>query len=806
MNKYFFLLIISLILSIGIVNASSGSYNWNFTTPSDYIYNTTEIIVTGGNAQLNGTTTTPHVWFHLNELSGITIGDSSGNNFNGIGIPNATWVTGKLNNALQFNGATQYVNFTNSSTGNFERTEAHSYEFWVKTSVAPTNSPVIMGKIDYVGYRGWYIFEDNFGGVDFIEITSLTNYLHIKTTTATINNNLWRYVVVTYDGTSSASGVKIYIDGVNQNLTTTKNNLEGTIITSESFKIGRDNVGAYFNGVLDEIVIHNKVLSQSDVNYRYNSGAGTENSLGAYQTEYYSIQPKNNFSFSTALNLFNETATKTGSEIKYSVTTDGSWKYWDGSSWVTSNGNWTQSNSASDVNSHINTLGSSGNFTFRAILHSTDGTYTPYLDNIFTLYDGDAPIVSNLNSTPADTTATITWTTNEGANSTINYGSTLALGSSSSNSSFVTSHSALLTGLSTSTLYYYNITSCDSYENCVVNGTYNFTTISPTPPIISGVSASSQAFNSTITWTTDLSSNSTVCYWITGYSEYCEDDVSLVTSHNVFITGLTENTWYNYYVRSCTSLCSQSSNYTFKTTFSYSNASTTASVYVKDNQIFKRDDSGINLTAICYASGNTFCNGLTDCKLSVMSNGNTLLDNVLMDWNTNYYSYSATTLTTIGDYSGTVTCTGINIAYTNFDFKITPSGNISTSGEAIVYIILILVILFFFVLCLIGAIKIESGNYYDVGGNLMKLNYGKYLKMGLFWLSIVILWFLFYLGWEVSNKVLMFNFVGDIFHTLFMILTYLLAPSFIAFTIFAIVQWTGDLKLWELAKRGLQPR
>jgi len=37
-------------------------------------------------------------------------------------------------------------------------------------------------------------------------------------------------------------------------------------------------------------------------------------------------------------------------------------------------------------------------------------------------------------------------------------------------------HSFRLTGLSASTTYYYNITSCDKAGNCVVNGTNNFTT------------------------------------------------------------------------------------------------------------------------------------------------------------------------------------------------------------------------------------------------------------------------------------------------------------------------------------------
>lgn len=362
---------------------SVSAYDWNFSTASDYTYNSTEIIVSGGNAQLNGTSNI-YSWWHLNENTGTNVYDSSENNRNGTIIINSSWVTGKLNSALRFNGVNQSINFS-SSISNFERTEAHSYEFWIKTTTAPVGYSVIMGKIDNSGYRGWYIYltgSGSSGTINFIEINGLTNYLHITALNSTLLNGVYHHIIVTYDGSSSSIGTKIYIDGVNQSLNIVKDNLAGTILTSENFKIGKDNIGSYYTGDLDEIVIYNKVLLQSEVTFRYNNGTGTENPLGTYPIGYYTIQPKTNFSFSATLSKFNETAIKTGSEIKYSVTTNGSWKYWNNTAWITSNGNWTQSNNASDISLHIQTLASSGNFTFKAILHSTDGAYTPYLDNI----------------------------------------------------------------------------------------------------------------------------------------------------------------------------------------------------------------------------------------------------------------------------------------------------------------------------------------------------------------------------------------------------------------------------------------
>lgn len=91
--------------------------------------------------------------------------------------------------------------------------------------------------------------------------------------------------------------------------------------------------------------------------------------------------------------------------------------------------------------------------------------------------DNLIPLVTSVSSSASSTSATVSYTSNESANASINYGTTLSLGSTSSSSTYTTSGSVSLSGLSTSTLYYYNITICDQAANCApTNGTYNFTT------------------------------------------------------------------------------------------------------------------------------------------------------------------------------------------------------------------------------------------------------------------------------------------------------------------------------------------
>ncbi len=81
-----------------------------------------------------------------------------------------------------------------------------------------------------------------------------------------------------------------------------------------------------------------------------------------------------------------------------------------------------------------------------------------------------------------DTQATIDWITDLASNSSVQYGTSLSLGSYQSDSSSVTSHAVVLSGLNADTLYYFNVTSCDAANQCQTNSTFNFTTASTPPP------------------------------------------------------------------------------------------------------------------------------------------------------------------------------------------------------------------------------------------------------------------------------------------------------------------------------------
>ncbi len=100
-----------------------------------------------------------------------------------------------------------------------------------------------------------------------------------------------------------------------------------------------------------------------------------------------------------------------------------------------------------------------------------------------TTADTTAPVLSGIASSNITTTgANITWTTNEASNTQVEYGLTASYGNNSTlNSSLITSHSVVLSGLTASTLYHYRVKSRDAAGNLATSADYSFTTGTTAP-------------------------------------------------------------------------------------------------------------------------------------------------------------------------------------------------------------------------------------------------------------------------------------------------------------------------------------
>lgn len=213
------------------------------------------------------------------------------------------------------------------------------------------------------------------------------------------------------------------------------------------------------------------------------------------------------------------------------------------------------------LTSHSRTLSSltpSTLYHYRVISKDAAGNVAASGDNTFTTAaapDTTPPAISGIattNITP--TSATIGWSTNESADTQIQYGATTAYGSSTAlNPTLATTHSQNLTGLTPSTTYHYRVLSKDAAGNLATSGDNTFITPAPpdtTPPTFSGITASGLTSNSVaITWSTNEPATTQVEYGLTtSYGSLSTLDATLVTNHTRTLSGLNPSTTYHFRV------------------------------------------------------------------------------------------------------------------------------------------------------------------------------------------------------------------------------------------------------------------
>ncbi len=235
------------------------------------------------------------------------------------------------------------------------------------------------------------------------------------------------------------------------------------------------------------------------------------------------------------------------------------------------------STNASLVTSHSLTLtGLTANTLHNFVVRSSDaaGNLVVSSNVTFTTLatapsDSVSPVISSVAiSNITASGATITWTTNEPSDSQVSYGTTTMYGSTTTlNASLVTSHTVVLTGLSSSTLYNIAVRSRDGANNLAVSPNIAFTTNAPadtTGPTISGISAVVATSTAVVQWTTNENSNSKLYYSTVNPlvfgSATTVVNPSLVTAHTLSLSGLATSTTYYYVVESADAILNVSTS------------------------------------------------------------------------------------------------------------------------------------------------------------------------------------------------------------------------------------------------------
>jgi len=251
----------------------------------------TELGVTTGDGEGIGNTASMVTHWKFNETSGTTAANSEGScgsscngaltNFASTGSQDAAAGTGWTSNnrrwgtgALMFDGTNDTVSIGSESSFDFERTQAFSIEAWIKYSSTTAAARTIYSKManasPYTGYEFW-VNSSNKLSVYLINTYS-SNLIYV-TAQSSIDDGNWHYVAMTYDGSSTAAGVKVYLDAKQEELSIAYDSLSATILNNITPMIGsRNNSAYYFRGVIDSTRVYSRALSASEILANYNAG------------------------------------------------------------------------------------------------------------------------------------------------------------------------------------------------------------------------------------------------------------------------------------------------------------------------------------------------------------------------------------------------------------------------------------------------------------------------------------------------------------------------------------------------------
>ena len=176
--------------------------------------------------------------------------------------------------------------------------------------------------------------------------------------------------------------------------------------------------------------------------------------------------------------------------------------------------------------------------------------------------DETAPVISGIEVAVSEGGAIITWTTDEDADSEVEYSESTPVdaGTIINDETADTAHSLEITGLSASTTYYYKVKSTDESGNQAISEEASFITSEETlepdtiAPVISLIEAVAEGTTATITWTTDEDADSKVSFALETISSTTVVteviDGVMDTAHSLELTGLATSTEYFFIVES----------------------------------------------------------------------------------------------------------------------------------------------------------------------------------------------------------------------------------------------------------------
>ena len=246
-----------IILFLSLILSSSEVYSQCSTPPPTAPSALTVAITFTGSAP----TTTPSSgtdsglvgYWKFDERAGTTACDSSGKGNTGTLVNGPLWAVGKVGGALYFDGVDD--NITIADSNSLDVSSSFTLSAWVNPASTFTDFRSILVK----NYK-YYLYA-SVGGycgngaplAGFDEQTTNT-----VCQPAPLPPNIWTHLAATYNG----STLTLYRNGVAVGTSTTSKTLSASAGTMQ---IGANQFGENFKGLIDEVRVHNRALTNAEI-------------------------------------------------------------------------------------------------------------------------------------------------------------------------------------------------------------------------------------------------------------------------------------------------------------------------------------------------------------------------------------------------------------------------------------------------------------------------------------------------------------------------------------------------------------
>ncbi len=202
------------------------------------------------------------LWLRMNEGSGTTVYDASGNGNNGT-IFGATWTEDPAGfRCLSFDGANDYVIISNLQQAFTEMTIAA----WIKHP--STSWKCVIERNLWNADDGFAIYMTGGGSK-----ASWGHYPGYVTSIKTVQDNTWHHAVgVARLAVGGTIDEEIYIDGAFDNKLSTTRTVFATASLYQPYIGARQGTSYFYNGLIDEVRIYNRALSDAEITELYQRG------------------------------------------------------------------------------------------------------------------------------------------------------------------------------------------------------------------------------------------------------------------------------------------------------------------------------------------------------------------------------------------------------------------------------------------------------------------------------------------------------------------------------------------------------